>query len=228
MSSMPAPAPLVLVAASGLGLEAADAARASGWEVRGCLDDDTARWGSTVGGLDVLGGPELVADHADAALVVCAGKGAVRERIVERLAGLGVSDDRYATIVAPSVRVPTSCTVGAGSVLLDGTVLTSEVTIGRHVVCMPAVVLTHHDVVDDYATLCAGVVLGGSVRVGRAAYLGMSACVRETRTVGAGAVIGMGAVVLGDVPPEVTWMGNPAGPRARRPAGVPRSLDDGR
>ena len=154
-------------------------------------------------------------------------RGATRAVVVDRLTALGVADDRYATVVAPSVAVPESCTVGAGSVLLDGTVLTSEVTIGRHVVAMPHVVLTHDDVVEDYATLCAGVVLGGTVRVGRAAYLWMASAVRESCTVGAGAVIGMGAVVLRDVPDGVTWVGNPAGPRVRRTV-HPRSLDDRR
>ena len=224
---MPPSAPLVLVAASGLAREAAVAARATGWEVRGCLDDAPDLQGRSVGGLEVLGGIDGVVDHPDALLLVCVGRGATRAVVVDRLTALGVADDRYATVVAPSVALPETCTVGAGSVLLDGTVLTTEVTIGRHVVAMPHVVLTHDDVVEDYATLCAGVVLGGSVRVGRAAYLGMASSVRENRTVGEGAVIGMGAVVLRDVPAGVTWVGNPAGPRVRRTI-HPRSLDDRR
>jgi serine acetyltransferase len=75
---------------------------------------------------------------------------------------------------------------------------------------MPNVVLTHDDVVEDFATLCAGVALGGSVRVRPRAYLGMNASVRESLTIGTDAVVGMGSVVLRDVPDEETWFGTPA------------------
>ena len=75
---------------------------------------------------------------------------------------------------------------------------------------MPGVTLTHDDVVEDFATLAAGVSLGGGVRIGRAAYLGMNSCVRERTRVGAGTRIGMGAAVLADVPDGETWAGVPA------------------
>ncbi len=212
MTAMPTEPPLLLVAASGLAREVAEAARAAGREVLGCLDDDPATRGRRVGGLSVLGPSEAFVDHPDAELVACVGRGSGRAGVVERLTALGAGEDRWATVVAPSVRIPATCTVGIGSVLLDGTVLTTEVTVGRHVVCMPGVVLTHDDVVEDYATLCAGVVLGGTVRVGRASYLGMAASVREGVTIGAGSTVGMGAVVLADVPAGETWAGVPARP----------------
>lgn len=202
---------LILVAASGLALEAAEAARACGVRVEGCVDDDESRWGSLAGGwLKVLGGLDSVAAQDDRQLVLCAGRGVVRERLAGRLRDLGIGDDRYATIVHPSVSVPESCTIGAGSVVLAGSVLTAAVVVGHHVVVMPGVTLTHDDVIEDFATLCAGVTLGGSVRVGRAAYLGMASSVREKVTVGAESTLGMGAVLVRDLPAGEVWAGVPA------------------
>jgi len=75
------------------------------------------------------------------------------------------------------------------------------------------VVITHDDVVEDYATLAAGVRVGGGVRIGRGAYVGAGALLRDNITVGTGAVIGMGSVVTRSVPPGEIWFGTPA--RAR-------------
>ena len=202
---------LILVAASGLALETAEAARASGYAVRGCVDDDEALWGSCAGGwLPVLGGLSTVVEHPSDKVVLCAGKGAVRALIAKRLAAQGITASRFATVVHPSVAVPPSCSIGAGSVVLAGCVLTASVTVGEHVVAMPQVTLTHDDVVDDFATLCADVTLGGFVHVGRAAYLGMSASVRERVRVGEGSTLGMGSVLLRDLPDGEVWAGVPA------------------
>ncbi|MEO6999489.1 MAG: NeuD/PglB/VioB family sugar acetyltransferase [Terracoccus sp.] len=207
--------PLVLVAASGLARETALAARSAGHQVLGALDDDSSLANREISaGLTVIGPIEAASSYARAMFVVCAGKGAVRAAIVARLAELGIGQDRYATVVHPSVSPPPDPVpgLGPGSVLLAGVVLTADVSVGAHVVCMPSVVLTHDCRLEDYATLCAGVVLGGSVTVGREAYVGMSSSVREGRTIGAGSVVGMGSVVLADVPARETWVGAPARP----------------
>lgn len=214
---------LVLVAASGLAREAAMALHTTeGYAVLGCLDDDHALWGRRRGTLDVLGGVDTASDlDDDIKFVVCAGKGLARRLLTARLGLAGISDERFATIVHPSVDVPGSVQVGPGSILLAHVALTADVTVGRHVVAMPQVTITHDDVVEDFATLCAGVTLGGQVRVAEAAYLGMNACVREGVTVGRQSMLGMGSVLTRNLPEDQTWAGNPARPLVREQQGVP-------
>jgi sugar O-acyltransferase (sialic acid O-acetyltransferase NeuD family) len=200
---------LLLVAASGLAREAAQAAR--DYDVIGFVDDDPARWGELIGGAKGLGGLDVVAAHPDAAVLLCAGRGSARAALARRLR---LDESRYATVVHPGVDVPANCAIGAGSIVLAGCVLTADVRVGRHVVAMPHVTLTHDDVVGDHATLCAGVTLGGGVEVGQRAYLGMSSSVRERCRIGADATVGMGAAVVRDVPEGETWIGVPARRRA--------------
>lgn len=208
----------MLVAASGLAREVAESARRAGWDVIGCLDDTPALAGSVImAGLPVLGGLEEVAKYPNAWLLLCAGKGVVREAMAESLRAHGVDDERYAVLVDPSVTVPPSCTIGVGSILLFGTVLTASVTVGRHVVCMPNVVLTHDDHVEDFGTLCAGVLLGGGVTVGKGAYLGMGSAVRENATLGPRSKLGMASALLGDTPAGSIWVGTPAKSLEERP-----------
>jgi sugar O-acyltransferase (sialic acid O-acetyltransferase NeuD family) len=204
---------LVLVAAGGLGREVLAVERPLG-RYTGFLflDDDPHTWGSRVAGTPVLGGLDRLRDLDDHDVVVCAGRGQSRRALVERARGLGVPEQRFASVRHPSVDVPAGCTVGAGSILLAQVAMTSDVRVGRHVVAMPHATLTHDDEVADFATLCAGVSLGGGVRVGEAAYLGMNASVRERVSVGAGATLGMGAALLSDLPDHETWVGVPARP----------------
>jgi sugar O-acyltransferase, sialic acid O-acetyltransferase NeuD family len=216
--------PIILAGASGLAREVAAAVRAAADRaLLGFVDEDEDLWGTTIDDLPVLGGLAVALTRGEADVVLCPGRGSARESMVDRLRAGGFLTERYSAVVHPSVTVPDSCSVGAGSVLLAGTVLTASVTVGQHVVVMPNVTLTHDDVVADYATICAGVTLGGNVHVGRAAYLGMSASVRERRAVGDRATLGMGSVLLHDLPAGQTWVGNPAAPmHVGRPCSIAR------
>jgi sugar O-acyltransferase (sialic acid O-acetyltransferase NeuD family) len=202
---------LILVAASGLAREVLAMVRSSGqYDVVGLLDDNREMAGVSVDGAPVLGTIDDAVNYKHAFVLVCIGSGRVRENVVDRLAAMGFSESRYATAVDPTVQFPKGCRVGRGSILLRNVTLTASVTIGAHVVAMPSVTFTHDDDVADFATFAAGVSLGGGVRVGRAAYLGMNASVRERTSVGAYATVGMGAAVLSNVPDGETWVGVPA------------------
>ena len=215
---------LLLVGAGGFAREAASAVlavNATGpvWNLLGFLDDSPGLQGTRVSGVPVVGPIDAVADHPDAAVVLCTGRPdnyVSRRKIARRL---GLPDDRYATIIHPTSTVGAGCTVGPGSVLLAHVDLTADVSIGRHVAVMPQVVLTHNSAVEDFATLGAGVRVGGGATVGSGAYVGSGACLRERITVGQLAMVGMGSLVTGDVPAERLWFGAPA--RDRGPAPIP-------
>jgi len=225
--------PLVIVGAGGFGREtvevvkavnAAHAARHGGprWDLAGFLDDDPARWGTTVAGTPVVGPVDSVADRPSSRLVVTTVNPrnyTTKRAIVGRL---GLDPGRYATLVHPAAVLPASCTLGEGSVVLAGCVATADVTIGAHVALMPQVVLTHDDVLDDYATVGAGVRLAGGVTIGTGAYLGAGCLVREGCRVGPWALVGMGAAVLRDVPAREVWAGVPA--RFLRTVDLPREV----
>ena len=202
---------LLLIGASGLAREVLACVRENGqFDVVGVLDDDESKVGLALDGAPIIGPASHALRYPEARLVVCIGAGKWREKVIARLAGLGLPGYRFATVVDPSVRIPYCCDIGPGSILLGNVTLTAGITVGSHVVMMPGVTLTHDDVVEDFATLAAGVSLGGGVRIGRAAYLGMNSCVREGIKVGAGSRVGMGAAVLADVPDGETWAGVPA------------------
>lgn len=196
---------LLLLGASGLAREVL----AAGLTVVGLLDDDPALAGKIVSGAPVLGNLAAAVDRPER-LLVTIGPSAARQRVVTALEQMGVSPERYETFVARSAVVGSSSTIGVGSILLDGVVVTADAEIGSHVVIMPNCTITHDNRLADFTTLAAGASLGGGVHIGEAAYVGMNASVYPGCSVGPRSTVGMGAVVLGDLPEDQTWAGVPA------------------
>lgn len=221
--------PLVIAGSGGLAREAAETVRACNavaprWNLLGFLDDNSALHGSSVARLPVIGPIAAAAIPADARVLLATGRPtdyASRARIVRRL---GIENERYATVVHPAASLAADTEIGFGSVVLAGAVATAGVRIGHHVAVMPHVTLTHDCVVDDFATICSRVALGGGVRVERGAYLGAGCLVRENLTIGEWSLVGMGSVLTRDVPPREIWYGAPA--RFVRPAEVSAPPDE--
>ncbi len=224
---MSTPTDLLIVGSGGFSREAAEAVRAINavtptWRLRGFLDDNPDRHGTTIGGVPVLGPIELALEYERDMVVLTTGR---PDNYVSRLLiaqRLGLADERYATIVHPTATIGTTCDVGAGCVLLAHVDLTADTVVGRHVVMMPQVVLPHDVRIDDYATLAAGVRVGGACHVAEGAYVGAAVTVRGDVTIGAWAMVGMGAIVTADVPSQRLWHGIPA--RDAGPAPLPASF----
>lgn len=215
---------LILIGCGGFGRETADVVHAINavaprWRLRGFLDDSPGLEGETVSGVPVLGPIDAAPDFPSAAFAITTGRPdnyVSRALIADRL---GFTDDRFATLVHPAAVVGTSCSIGAGTVLLAHVTLTTDVTVGRHVAAMPQVVLPHDSVVGDFATLASGVRVGGGCEIGAGAYMGSGSSLREGLRVGSRAMVGMGALVTRDVPAERLWRGFPA--RDAGPAPIP-------
>ena len=52
--------------------------------------------------------------------------------------------------------------------------------------------------------------LNGSVSIGRNSTIYSQVIIREQTKIGDNVIIGMGSVVLGDIPSNEVWVGNPA------------------
>lgn len=68
----------------------------------------------------------------------------------------------------------------------------------------------HNNRIGKNCVITAGVVTSGSVTVEDNVWLGVSSCIREGLRIGEGALVGIGAVVIRDVEPYTTVIGNPA------------------
>ena len=121
-----------------------------------------------------------------------------------------IPGERYASLVDPSCFVAPDAHVGRGCVVFPHGFLGSGARLAAFVFCLAGCIVNHDVEIEERVMLASGVTLAGKVRVGRGAYLGQRATVRQEIRIGARSLVGMGSVVIEDVAPNTVVAGNPA------------------
>lgn len=176
----------------------------------GFLDGNAANHGLQVHGATVLGGIEWLASAAAAGVhvVLAVGNTASKRRVVAAMHEIGHS--RFLTLVHPRAWVGNRVEIGEGSIICAGTLITTDIVIGRHVTVNIGSTLGHDAQIGDYATIAPSVNVSGAVLVGEGCDLGTGSAIIQGKHIGAWSVVGAGAVVVKDVDADVTVVGAPA------------------
>ena len=207
---------IVVVGASGFGRETLDVLDAmtracSDHALLGVIDDQPSainlqrladRGLAHLGSLDAF----LAATVVPVDFLVGIGDPAVRSRVAQRLEAAG---HRPFTAVHPTAIIGSRVRVGAGSVICAGAVVSTNVTLGRHVHLNPACVIGHDTSLADYVSINPAATVSGEVSVERDTLIGAGAIILQNLAVGASTIVGAGAVVTKDVPAGVVVTGIP-------------------
>ena len=141
----------------------------------------------------------------------------IRERVVKLCVGRGAQP---LALVADDVVCYESAPVGEGAILCARSVITTAERIGQYFHANFFSYVAHDCVIGDFVTFGPRVTCCGAVQIQDHAYIGAGAVIRQSlpgrpMVIGEGAVVGMGAVVVRDVAPYTTVVGNPARPLIR-------------
>lgn len=206
---------IVIVGASGFGREVKtliDAINKVGlaYNFLGYYDDGIAK-GTVVNGFPVLGSlGELNATDAPTAVALGIGKPEVKSKII------GLLDNKqldFPTLIHPGALLSDDgITIGKGSVICAGCIITCNIAIGDFVTLNLMCSVGHDTVIGDYASFMPSVNISGEVHIGERVYVGTGAKIINQLAVGEGCIIGAGAVVSKDLPPDCTAVGIPAKP----------------
>jgi len=200
---MKLPNDIVVIGAGGHAKVVIATIRAAGGDVVGAYDDDEARWGKRVLGVQIRG-PASAAELGGSPAVIAIGDNRARQIVADQTRA------DWITVRHPSAIVHPSASLGRGSVVFAGTIIQPEASIGEHVIINTATSVDHDCKIGDFVHLGPGVRLCGGVAVGEGTLLGVGAKVAPGVSIGAWATVGAGGVCVADVPDAATVVGVPA------------------
>ena len=207
--------PLLIYGAGGLGREVLSLVNATGmYEVKGFLDDSMAR-GTSVKGVQVLGGcAEVRSFDQPINLVLALGSPSSKIELLKKLDRSKVS---FPILRHPSVilQEASAIEIGEGTILCAGSILTTDIRIGSHVLINLNCTIGHGVTIGMASSIMPGVNVAGEVSVGSGVLIGSGVNVINKVKLGDHCTIGMGSVVLRDVEAGVTAVGVPAKPIVR-------------
>jgi sugar O-acyltransferase (sialic acid O-acetyltransferase NeuD family) len=153
-----------------------------------------------------------LAPETSARYVVAIGDPTLRRKFANlcRLASL-----RETLIVHPRAEISRWVTIGEGTVICAGAIVTTNIRIGKHVYINIDCSISHDVIIGDYVTLSPGVHISGHVHIGEGAFVGTGAKIINGSTqapliIGMGAVIAAGACVISSVECGALMAGVPA------------------
>ena len=209
-----APRRLAIFGAGGLGREVLVLLRQLNalspiWDLVGFYDDQPPAT-DLIHGLRYLGtAADLNATPEPLAVAVAVGSSASRAAVVARLTSPQL---HFPTLIHPGVSTESfqHLQIGAGSIITQGCILTTDIRLGRHVLLNLGCTVGHDAVLDDFCSLMPHANVGGGAHLEAGVYLGTNATVLQQVRIGARTVLGAGAVAIRDLPAGCTAVGVPA------------------
>lgn len=203
--------PLIIVGAGGLGREVAwlisDINRdQEKWNFMGFADDGAHT--KTVEDYPIIGPVSAVMEMRPRPWVAIAiADSRVRAHFFSMFDEAGVP---IATLIHPSAALSEHVSVGKGSIICTGAVLTTNVRLGVACILNPGNFIGHDTELGDFVSLMPMASIAGEVRVGTGCFFGMNSCVINKKNIGNWTTVGAGAAVISDLPSYSVAVGVPA------------------
>ncbi len=200
---------LIIVGAGGLGREVRWLAEECGRPVLGFLDDHS-QIDSAVTDTRVLGPVQHWHKHAYAEFIIAVADPRQRRELARRMGLQG--QPGFASLIHPSVGLPRSFRHGEGLIMAAGCAVTTDISVGRHVILDRRVAIGHDCSIRDFCTVAPAAVLCSGVHLASGVQIGAGACVGERLQLDSGSMLGMGAVLTRNAEKNHLLLGNPAEP----------------
>jgi sugar O-acyltransferase (sialic acid O-acetyltransferase NeuD family) len=169
--------------------------------------------GSDRFGYKILGRQENIVDIINSynieGGVISVGDNWARYYISKQIKEL-IPNFNFINAIHPSVIIGNNVKIGCGVVAMAGCIFNPKTTIGDFTFFATGAQIEHDCVISDFASISAGSVTGGYVKIGKYSALTLGVTVLDRIEIGENTVVGAGSLVLKSLPDNVLVYGNPA------------------
>lgn len=199
---------LIVIGGGGFAKEVVWLAHDCNRKVRGVLDDSAQTHDTQVQGATVLGNVAEWVNYKDCEFIIAIGSPRTRRNVLDKMLTLGEPD--FATLIHPSVMLSNTVSVGEGSIICAGSILTADITLGKHNILNLNVTVGHECEFADHVTVAPMVAVSGNVKLQHLVEVGTGAVIRQGLELAEGSMLGMGGVLTKNIPERMIFAGNPA------------------
>ena len=177
------------------------------WDFVGYYDDDLTERKNIKSELLLGHINDLNHINEPLAIVVAIGSPEVKEKIIANLANKYLF---FPILVHPTCSIGNNVTIGEGTIICAGSILTTDIVINKFVTINLACTIGHDTVIENYCSIMPSVNVSGEVLMCQNVYVGTGAKIINQINIGSHSIIGAGAVVIKDIPNNSTAVGVPA------------------
>ena len=139
-------------------------------------------------------------------VLVAIGNPLDRYNVVNRLP----KETKYFSFIHPSaIILDDSIKIGEGSIICAGSILTTNIKIGKHTHINLQTTIGHDCVIGDFFTTAPGVKISGNCKIGNRVYIGTNVSIREKILICDDVTVGLGSGVVKNILESGTYVGHP-------------------
>ena len=199
---------LIVIGGGGFAKEVIWLANDCSRKVRGVLDDSAQTHNTQVQGATVLGDVSNWINYKDCEFIIAIGSPRTRKKVLDKMLTFGEPD--FAILIHPSVRFSNTVSIGEGSIICAGSILTADISLGKHNILNLNVTVGHECEFADYVTIAPMVAVSGNVKLQYLVEVGTGAVIRQGLELAEGSMLGMGGILTKNIPERLIFAGNPA------------------
>jgi sugar O-acyltransferase (sialic acid O-acetyltransferase NeuD family) len=140
-------------------------------------------------------------------ILVAIGDSKDRHDLIQRLP----KETKYFTFIHDSVQIlGNDFTIGEGSIVCAGCIITTNVSIGKHTQLNLQTTIGHDCRIGDFFTTAPGVKISGNCKINDCVYIGTNSSIKEKISIHSLSIIGMNSGVVKNIYESGVYVGTPA------------------